>query len=301
MRKVLKWVGFVLGGLVGLIVLAVVVIFAVTGARFNKSYDVQPASITIPTDEASISEGEHLATSVRDCTGCHGADLSGTVMADDPAFGYLAATNLTAGQGGAGSTYTDEDWVRAIRHGVGPDSKPLIFMPSHELAAMSAEDTAEIIAYIKSVPPVDQEWDEPQAGPLVRILFITGQFPAVPAELIDHSAPPPSAPEPGVTVEYGEYLGLTCEGCHGLTLSGGPIPGAPPEMPPAANITPHQTGLADWTEEDFFQAMREGVRPDGSDIDPFMPYEAFSGMTDDEISALWFYLQSVEPQEFGNR
>jgi hypothetical protein len=72
-------------------------------------------------------------------------------------------------------------------------------------------------------------------------------------------------------------------------------------MPPAANITPHQTGLADWTEEDFFQAMREGVRPDGSDIDPFMPYEAFSGMTDDEISALWFYLQSVEPQEFGNR
>jgi mono/diheme cytochrome c family protein len=301
MGKVLKWVGIVLGALVGLIVLALAAVYVVTGLRFNKTYDVQPASITIPTDEASIAAGEHLATSVRDCIGCHGDDLGGMVMADDPAFGYLASANLTPGKGGAGATFTDENWVRAIRHGVDPDGKPLMFMPSHEFTEMSAEDTAAIIAYLKTVPPVDQEWDQPQLGPLARILFLTGQVPLVPAELIDHDAPPPDAPEPGVTVEYGEYLALTCTGCHGATLSGGAIPGAPPDAVEAANITPHETGLAGWTEEDFFRALREGVDADGEAIDTFMPWQAFSNMTDDEISAVWLYLQSVEPIEYGNR
>ena len=63
MGKLLKWIGMLLGALVGLIVLALVVVFVVSGSRFNRTYDVQPADITLPTDEASIAEGEHLATS----------------------------------------------------------------------------------------------------------------------------------------------------------------------------------------------------------------------------------------------
>ncbi|MFA6986256.1 MAG: cytochrome c, partial [Arenimonas sp.] len=53
--------------------------------------------------------------------------------------------------------------------------------------------------------------------------------------------------------------------------------------------------LGGWQEADFFRALREGKRPDGSAIDPFMPWQAFAKMSDDEIASLWAYLQTVPP------
>ena len=109
------------------------------------------------------------------------------------------------------------------------------------------------------------------------------------------------APSPGRTVQYGEYLATGCVGCHGENFSGGPIPGAPPEFLPPANITPHATGIADWEENDFFRLLREGRRPDGTQVDPQMPWQGLGQMTDDEISALWMFLRTVEPREYGSR
>jgi mono/diheme cytochrome c family protein len=104
-----------------------------------------------------------------------------------------------------------------------------------------------------------------------------------------------------VTPEYGHYLAITggCTGCHGSGLSGGAIPGVPPDFPKARNISP--TGIGSWSDEDFFRALREGKRPDGSTINPFMPWNDTKLMTDDEIRALLAYLRTVPPRPDGQR
>ena len=102
MLKVLKWAGILLGGFVGLIVTAIVVMYFVGGAQLKEKYDIQPAAVPVPTDEAAIARGRHLATSIGGCTECHGTALEGKVMDDDPVFGRIAGSNLTSGKGGIG-------------------------------------------------------------------------------------------------------------------------------------------------------------------------------------------------------
>ncbi|MCL4296669.1 MAG: c-type cytochrome [Anaerolineae bacterium] len=302
MKKVLKWLGIILGGLAGLILLALVGVYFMSESRLNKTYDVQPERVTVPTDAAAVAEGKRLFAT-RGCMDCHKENGAGGDFIDDPLLGRINASNLTAGQGGVGGTFTDSDWVRAIRHGIDPTGKPLWVMPSEEFNGINDTDLGALIAYIKSLPPVDNDIAASSLGPLGRVLLVTDQIPVLPAEKIDHDAPRPVAIESGVTQEYGAYLAQTCTGCHGATLSGGPIPGVPAEPPYPANLTPEaQTGLGKWTEQDFLVAIREGKRPDGSSIDPKqMPWPNFAQMSDDEISALWLYLQSVPAKPYGQR
>ena len=137
---------------------------------------------------------------------------------------------------------------------------------------------------------------------MTSLLFMTGKMALLPAELIDHEAPRPATPAPGPTVEYGAYLASGCVGCHGMTLSGGKIPGGPPGTPIPANITPdEETGIGSWTQEDFVRVLREGIRPDGRQVSEFMPVAATKEFTDMELAAIWEYLRTVEPKPFGSR
>lgn len=300
MKKVLKWLGIGLAGLVGLIIIAVVVVVVVTNRRINATYDIAVESVEIPSDEAALVRGEHIAL-IRGCTDCHTKNLAGGTLIDEPAIGQINPANLTAGAGGIGGSYTDTDWVRAIRHGVRPDGKPLIFMPAQEFYFLSDEDLGALIAYLKTIPPVDNQPPDITIGPLGRVLFLAGQLDLVPAEKIDHAAPRPVAPDPGVTAAYGEYLAVGCVGCHGPGFSGGPIPGGPPEWPPAANLTPGGD-LAHWSEQAFIETLRKGVTPEDKQLNPqYMPWPTFSQMTDDELKAVWLYLQSLPAKETGNR
>ena len=122
----------------------------------------------------------------------------------------------------------------------------------------------------------------------------------LPAEIVDHDAPRPNTPPVGVTVEYGEYLAVGCTGCHGPGFSGGPIPGSPPDWPPAANLTP-SGDLANWTEADFIAAFRTGIKPNGQPFDEIMPYKAVGQMTDEELKAVWLFLRSLPAKEVGTR
>jgi len=305
MRKILKWIGIVLGGLVVLLLVAAGVVYIVSEARFNKTYDIQVEAVPIPTDSESIAYGEHIAR-IRGCKGCHREDLSGQIEGQDPMVGLIANANLTGGAGSEVIGYTVEDWDRAIRHGIGLDGKPLIVMPSNQHNVMSDEDLGALIAFIKSMPPVDNELPELEVSLLLRAFYVTGKMEGllVPAESIDHDAPRPPAPERGVTVEYGKYLTGLCTLCHGPNLSGGYVPGVPhsPDQPPPLNLTPGGE-LIGWTFDDFLTAMRTGITPSGHRLDgEYMPYRTlFGDMTDDEWEAIWFYLQSLPPREFGNR
>jgi len=302
MKKVLKWFGIVLGIFVGLLILAVATVYAISGYRFNRTYAVQVTPVEIPTDPETIAYGEHIA-SIRGCKACHGDDLSGQIEFQDPMVGTIANANLTGGQGSEVIDYTTEDWVRAIRHGVGPEGKPLLIMPSQQHYAMSDEDMGALLAYIQSLPPVDNELPELELALFPRLMYVAGPMDfLVPAELIDHDAPRPPAPERGVTAKYGEYLAGLCTICHGPGFSGGPIPGTPPDDPPALNITPAGE-VGAWDFEGFLTAMRTGVTPSGRQLrDEYMPYASlFGDMTDEEWEAIWLYLQTLPPREYGNR
>jgi cytochrome c553 len=297
-RALVKWSGIVLGTILGLIVVALCVLYVESGARLHQHYAVRVAPLAIPHDSAAIARGSHLAHAVAGCVDCHGPDLAGTVMIDQPAFAVLSAPNLTPT--GLGSQLSDVDIVRAIRYGVAPDGRSLAVMPSNVYYHLSDADLAAIVAYVRSVPAATHPLQPTSFGPISRLLLVTGKAPILQAELIDTSTARP-VPAPGVTAEYGAYLASVggCLECHGPGLSGGPIPGAEPGSPPAANLT--RGGIGRWTEADFQRALREGKRPDGTMLSRFMPWCIAGNMTDDEIAAVWMYLQSVPPKPYGGR
>lgn len=301
MRRIFRWLGIFLVSVVGLVLVAIALVFALSEYRFNRRYDIAVQPVEIPTDTASIAYGEHVVN-IRSCKGCHGDDLSGRIEFEDPMVGRISNANLTTGEGGIGDDYTVEDWVRTIRHGVKPDGRPVLIMPSHTFHTMSDEDLGAVIAYLETLPPVDNVRPRLTLALLPRAMYLAGPMDfLVPADLIDHDAPLPPAPERGPTAAYGDYLAGMCTLCHGPGLSGGPIPGTPSSDPPARNLTPGGR-LPTWTFEDFRVAMRTGATPDGGQLrDEYMPYSIFSEMTDEELEAIWLYLQSVPARDFGNR
>lgn len=296
MKNLLRYGGRALAGLVAVAALLTVFVYAASAHKLGQRYDVPAVDLALTADSALVAHGAHLA-SIRGCTECHGGDLGGRVMIDDPALGRIVATNLTAGRGGIGGRYrTGADWDRAVRHGVAPDGRALLLMPSHEFAPMSDDDVAAVAAYARALPPVDRDLPASRVGPLGRALYLAGKIPLVPAEHIDHAAPRTTAPPAGPTAAYGEYLATTCTGCHGSGLVGGPMHGGPPGGPLAANLTPDpETGLAAWGEDDFRRALREGVAPDGRALSPAMPVSMTKHFTDTEIAALWAYLRTLPP------
>ena len=295
-RTWIRWVS----GLVVLVLVALAAVYAASQRRMDRRFEVTPTAVVVPSDAAALGEGLRLYFS-RGCADCHGDDLGGKRVIDDLLAGMVFGANLTGGRGGLGER-DDLDLVRAIRHGVAPDGRALLFMPAHEYNPLADAEIGAIIAAIRAAAPVDREAPPPRIGPLMRALFLFGEVPTlVSAEVIDHDAPRPAPPTVAPTAAYGAYLANLCVGCHGPGLSGGSIPGAPPSWPPASNITLDASGLATWDEEGFIRTMRSGTRADGTLIDPVMPWRNFSRMTDTELQALWRHLAALPPRPAGGR
>jgi len=293
MKNVLKWIGIMLGSLVGLIVIAGAVMFFMGNARLNKTYDFPSSNIAIPTDLASIEYGKHRAEVL--CEGCHGTDLSGinNWFAAGP-LGTIDSANLTSGEGGFGrEAKSAEDYVLAIRHGVDPDGKPL-FMPAVvSTAHLSDEDLGAIIAYVQSVPPVDHVTNGNNFTPLAKIMLAAGILGELPVESVSHETHV-TAPARMISVEYGEYMVNTndCRICHGPQLNGGPFPD-PTITLISPNLTPGgEVGF--WSEDKFINTIRTGVTPGGHELDSeHMPWKDYRNMSDDELKAIYMYLQSL--------
>ena len=284
MKKLLKWTGIVLGGLVGVLVLALVALYILGGSKANATYEITPAITSVPSDSATIARGSHLA-SIHACRYCHGDNLEGKILEDAPPF-LLAPPNLTPGKGGVVASYTDADWDRAIRHGVNPEGRALIVMPAEFFNGMADVDAAALIAFLKNLPPVDNEVPPTAFHAMGRIL--AGAGPLDPVQFTKATRGRATAPPPGPTLEYGDYLAhITCIGCHGPDLRGGPSPN--PEVP-GSDLAAAGT----WSFDDFANSMRTGQRPSGVTMEPAnMPWPAFAAMTDDELRALHTYLKTL--------
>jgi mono/diheme cytochrome c family protein len=295
MKKFFKWLGISVGGLLVLIAVLFFVLTLKGNASLTRSYDIPPSQVVIPTDAESIARGEHWVKA--ECIGCHGDDLSGGPFSEFP-FGYVDAKNLTPGKGGAGTEFNDQDWVRAIRHGVNPENTSLLIMPATAFWYFSDEDLGEIIAYLKSLPAVDKETREPHFNLLGKALIGAGVLEkgVLIAQYIEHETRP-VFPSALVSIDYGNYLVNVsgCVDCHGPTLSGGKS--ADPTAKVAPNLTPGGE-LSVWQEADFIKAVRTGVTPAGHQLDPVqMPWEHYKNFSDDELKAIFLYLQFLPKLE----
>lgn len=295
MKKALKWIGIVFLALVVIAFVGGAVLYGTSSSKLNSGPEVA-VKVVAPADGAeAVAHGEHLADAISGCTSCHGEDLGGLVTVEDPTIGAIYAANLTAGEGGAGANFSDEDWARAIRHGIGADGRVLGGMPSNNYAHMSDDDLAALLAYILSVPAVDNVLPERRLSPPGTIIFGTMAYGTMPVNLIDHEAVGGEGPEQGATASYGEYLAhiAGCRDCHGEDLGGIDPENAPPGPPPGPNLRP--TGrLGSWSQDDFVTALRSGRTPDGRQLSPEMPWEHYALMSDDELEALWLYLHGLD-------
>ena len=284
MPRLLRWIGYAFAAGVATVVLAVTAVYALSSRDMRRTWTIPESPVRAATDSAEIARGEHIVAAIAKCQDCHGDDFAGQMMMNSGAFARLYASNITpAGIPG----YTDADWERAIRHGVGRDGRPLVFMPAEAYQTMSDDDLAAVIGYLRTIPAAGAAQPEPRVGPIARALYLGGKFPLLPAYIVEHESRPP-APPAGVTVEYGTYLASVggCRSCHGAGLDGTGAPDVP-------DIT--RTGTtASWSEADFFRALRQGTRPDGTTIDgDAMPWARSGLMSDEEIRAVWLYIRSL--------
>jgi mono/diheme cytochrome c family protein len=284
--KIMKRIAILLGRLIALLIVVALVLSIAGGARLNQKVEIRPEAIDVPAADAALARGEHLVNVA--CRSCHGADLTGTPLLEDPAIGTIYASNLT----GLSETHSDAELMLAIRHGVDSDGRRLMIMPSESFIHFSAEDLGAVIAYLKTVPAAGDQRSQPRLGLMGRILLATGMFGDVfPAEYIDHEMAFPAMPAVGANREYGAYLAAFCSSCHGANLTGAQP--SDPTSPPAPNLTPSGR-LRNWKEAEFIETMRLGLTPDGRRLDPmFMPWDSFGKFDDAELQALWIYLQSL--------
>lgn len=261
-------------------------VYVATERLMARTYTVpNPPRAAVRTDAASVARGEYLAEHVALCVECHGEDLGGATIYDNMAMGRITSPNLTTGEGGG--TYSDDDFSRAILHGVKRDGRSVTLMPSLEYQ-FTEEDFGALVAYVRSKPPVNRVQPPPSIGPMARALGIFAPFPLAPASSIEHAkvrfSTAPDAADPAAA---GAYLVASagCAGCHRVKFQGG---GGP--APGAANITP--VGIGDWNEQQFITAIREHRRPNGTVVDEAMP-RLYGEMTDADLRAIFAFLRTV--------
>lgn len=303
MKSWMRWILWAVGGL--LLLSAAAVGWGVMRSDQRLARQItQPAyALMLPDgDAAALARGRYLFAS-RGCAECHGADGAGRAFIDEPGGGlYARAPNISPGLGSVTVAYQPADWERTPRHGIKPDGRPLLIMPSEDYSRLTDADVGALVAYARSLAPAAGGPAEFRLPLPVRVLYGFGVIPDA-AEKIDHALPPAQPVPEGVTAEHGRYVAQMCVGCHGEGLSGGTIPGGPPDWPPAANLTPGEGSvLPRYADAAAFRtAMRSGRRPDGSAISTVMPFATLRELNDTDLDAMRLYLQTLPPRPAGQR
>lgn len=313
MKRVLKWIGI----LVGLIVVLLAGAYGWVSATWNADYSAmaRPA-VAASTDPAVIAHGEYLFHSVAHCSVCHGGPdgpkrtrgdrspaVGGLIFHADP-FGTFVARNLTADRETGVGAQSDGDLARAIRSGVDHQGR---FLPFMKLAVgpIADQDLAALISYIRTFAPVRRPEDPEVWGLVGKYLAATKLKPApqVPPPYVPASAEPSAA--------RGAYLAngpAACRFCHtkhdamaGFVETGAPFAGGDVETDEtdattefeSPNLTPDRTSspLAAWDEATFVTRFRGGKVFRGSS----MPWESFAELTDADIRSLYRYLRTLRP------
>lgn len=284
--------------------------------------DVPPATeVDVEGTEQQVERGKYLAEHVAVCIDCHSTrDWSkfsgpitpgtfgkgGDIFSEELGFpGTFYAKNITPHNLG---DWTDGEIYRTITTGVTKDGRPMFpVMPYPSYGKMDPEDVKSIIAYIRTLEPIEFESPESKANFPMNLILRT----------IPQSADPVERPNPQDSIAYGKYL-ITiggCSDCHtpqeqgvdieGMFLAGGFEFNAPWGAVRSSNITPHkETGIGNWSKETFVNRFKEFDVPVDSlaevgeqEFNTIMPWQMYAGMTTEDLEAIYAYLQTVEPVE----
>ncbi len=290
------WVKIAGGLVAGLLTLVLAAIAFMGGKGIAAVYfpGAKPApDLKVAGTPEQVARGEYLVN--LSCIGCHGAvGADGNPSGESPlsggwniaaaeGFGFvgnLVTENLTPGGKLAG--YSDGELFRALRYGVNQDGHLLGFMALLPYSQLSDADAEAIVAYLRSLPAVQSNNPTGDKINFIGVLFFgSGMFPAPQPAAATITAPPQ-----GVTPEYGKYVATfgECRGCHGPDVTGVPASAVGSAVPNPRPI------IATWTQEQFVQTMRTGVRPGGVSFSEAMPWQNASKMTDNDLAALYAYL-----------
>ena len=285
-RTVPKWLGLVFGSLLSLILLIVTAAGAKGMVNLFVPSDHAVRDLKVDLTPQRIARGGEIANW---CSSCHSLNgqppLSGGHNLSDEAkmpFGDLYPINLTPA--GPTKDWTDGQFFRAIRHGVDANGNRLPVMSSQAVGYLSDDDIQSVIAYIRSQPPVQHETPPPNPSFLAAIMSGAGLLPTRP-QAADIIVGPPRGP----TAEYGEYMvkWMGCEECHGPNLVGG----QGGFLPKGPNLR----SVKGWTREGFIATMRTGTTPFTKKLDSLqMPWKVIGRYSDDDLTALHAYLQTLK-------
>ena len=270
-KKFLKWAG------IGILSL-VLILFLYSEYLIKSAPDPVPVSLALPTDAASLAEGERLARTMG-CAGCHDKNLEGQVFFDELIFARVVAPNIS----GLIHSETVETLEAAIRQGIGADGRAMVLMPSDMFAYLTDEDTAKIIAFLKTMPEVENELPGIFFGPISRLFFIKGDFKTAPTMILQNPVFKFSETS-NPNLFKGEYVAMTmCTECHGQNLEG---KNRDDFAPPDLSI------VASYTIDDFAHLMKTGEASGGRELGLMseVAKSRFSYLLDDEVSALYAFL-----------
>ena len=271
---------------------------------------VKPRSLTLRTFARTperLVRGSYLANGVAACFSCHGPlDFSKPGWPPVPGkegsgyewglFGQVAPNITPDAETGAG-TWTDDMLARAIREGVAHDGHFLnpAVMPYEFYRAMSDEDLASVIVYLRSIPPVRNHLPPPNTPDNLGTLY------AVPVK-----SPIPQ-PDISTPQKRGAYLVQIagCQYCHtlrdvnrhslpGLEFAGGDLTTTPYSEASSANITPDPSGISYYDEAQFLKTIRTG-KVGARQISPNMPWWYFAHMSGDDLKSVFAFLRTVKP------
>jgi len=298
MHKYAKRLLWTVGGVATLAVGAAGVGSLLSAHKRDRIIALPGAALELDLNQGSIEQGGYLFRT-RGCVDCHGASGAGRVAIDNGGL-LVIGPNLTTGDNSVVRAYSTRDWVRTLRHGVKPNGRPVLIMPSEDYSRLSDADTASLIRYVRWLPAVDGKAAVVSLPLPVSLLYGYGAIRDA-AEKIDHTLPPAPAVAATVSLAHGAYVANACIGCHGARLSGGKVPGGPPDWPAAANLTPGKDSVMPRypDAEAFGRMLRTGLRPDGGAINRAMPFESLREMNDTDVQALYAFLKSAPARDAG--
>jgi mono/diheme cytochrome c family protein len=309
--------------LIALTAIITLVIAATYFSACNNNKSEPKAATTEDSIKKVVERGEYLANNVAACIHCHskrdfskyagpnvpGSEGGGGEVFDNKIADFIPGTiygkNITPDPETGIGTWTDDEILRAITHGINKKGDTLFpIMPYANFNRMAKEDLLSIIAYIRTLKPIKNKVPDRQ---LMIPISMAYPGPALLAS-VDGNVRPPERDK----VKYGEYLATfaDCQTCHT------PFAKGQPDFSRAyaggnkfhvgnftvnsANLTPDSaSGLGTWTEERFLNKFTQYREEKGYNFDPgtqntIMPLVSYAGMKDGDLKAIYAYLRTVK-------
>jgi mono/diheme cytochrome c family protein len=266
MGKHLKWGAL---AVLALAVLIPVAVYLASEAEIIRRYTLPSSILHAKITPQAVARGKHLAA-VFGCADCHGADMKGRVLYEDHDF-HIEATDLTAFARKA----TDEDFDRAVRHGLSPRARALWVMPADSYVYMRNADLADIVAYIRSLPADSKPVHEPGFGFAARLAVLQCKLEPASPYALGLNTPLDVGPH----WSGGRYLAaIGCSQCHASDLTG-------QDTAPDLNVA------AAYSRAQFFHLMHGGPEKSGTlTAMSAVGGARFSALYDYETDALYDYL-----------